>query len=128
MTTTRRAFQAMLPFAPFVSAKPAAPKQNVLFLALDGLNDWVGCLGGQPRILTPNLDRLAKRSVLFTSAHCAAPLGNPSRTALMFGRRPSSTGVYDNSQPYSGSKALAGAVSLNQHMKDSGHLTLPAPT
>ncbi len=124
MITTRRAFQSMLPFAPAVFAKAAAPKQNVLFLALDDLNDWVNCLGGHPGTLTPNIDRQAGRGVLFTSAHCAAPLCNPSRASLMFGRRPSSTGVYNNNQPFSGSKALAGAPSLNQHMKDSGYLTL----
>ena len=124
MTTTRRAFQSLLPFAPAAFARGSPPRQNVLFLALDGLNDWVGCLGGQPRVLTPNIDRMSRRSVLFASAHCAGPLGNPSRTALLFGRRPSSTGVYLNSQPYSGSRALAEAASLNQHFKDNGYLTL----
>lgn len=42
----------------------------------------------------------------------------------MFGRHPSSTGVYLNSQPYSSAKALAGAASLNQHLKDNEYLTL----
>ena len=43
----------------------ASPKPNVLFIAVDDLNDWIGCLGGHPQALTPNMDRLAKRGVLF---------------------------------------------------------------
>jgi len=42
-------------------------------ICVDDLNDWIGCLGGHPDSVTPNFDRLAKESVLFTSAHCAAP-------------------------------------------------------
>ena len=32
---------------------------NVLFIAVDDLNDWIGCLEGHPQALTPNIDRLA---------------------------------------------------------------------
>ena len=46
---------------------PAA-KPNVLFIAIDDLNDWIGCLGGHPQARTPNLDQLAKRGVLFARA------------------------------------------------------------
>jgi len=101
-----------------------SPKRNFLFIAIDDMNDWIGCLRGHPNTITPNLDRLASRGVNFTSAHCAAPLCNPARAALMTGRRPSSTGVYDNNQPYPGSKVLSSAATLNQHFKDSGYLTL----
>ncbi|MBC8347155.1 MAG: sulfatase-like hydrolase/transferase, partial [Verrucomicrobia bacterium] len=52
-------------------------KPNVLLLTIDDLNDWVGCLGGHAQASTPNLDRLAKRGMLFTNAHCQAPIGNP---------------------------------------------------
>jgi len=75
--------------------EPSAEKPaNVLFIAIDDLNDWVGCLGGHPQALTPNIDALARRGTLFTNAHCQAPLCNPSRTSLLTGLRPSSTGVY----------------------------------
>ena len=50
-----------------------AAKPNVLFIAIDDLNDWIGALGGHPQAHTPHLDRLAKRGVLFTRAYCAAP-------------------------------------------------------
>ncbi len=58
---------------------------NVLFIAIDDLNDWVGCLDGHPQVKTPNIDALAQRGTLFTNAHCQAPICNPSRTSVMTG-------------------------------------------
>jgi arylsulfatase A-like enzyme len=103
-----------------LSAQRSA-QQNVLFIAIDDLNDWIGCLGGHPDTKTPNLDRLAARGTLFTSAHCAAPLCNPSRAALMTGIRPSTSGIYTNSQPPRQSPVLKNAVSLTQHFMANGY-------
>lgn len=122
----RRVFTSLLGAAPAAFVKAAQPRQNILFVAIDDLNDWIGCLNGYPGVLTPNLDKVAARGTLFRSAHCAAPLCNPARTAIMTGRRPASTGVYDNNQPYHGSKVLKGAVTLNQHMVDNGYLAFGA--
>ncbi len=73
------------------------PMANVLFLAVDDMKDWVGCLGGyEGRVLTPNIDRLAKRGTLFRNAHCPSPKCAPSRAAILTGLRPSTTGLYDN--------------------------------
>ncbi len=116
----------LLAAAPLVFAKAAQPKRNVLFIAIDDLNDWVGCLKGHPQVKTPNLDQLARQSVLFRSAHCAAPLCNPARSAIMTGKMPATTGVYLNDQPMSGSPVLNGAITLNQHFKTSGYITLGA--
>jgi len=121
---TRRCFNTLLAASPAALLQAATPKQNILFIAIDDMNDWIGCLNGHPGTITPNLDKLARQSVNFTSAHCAAPLCNPARAALMTGRRPSSTGVYTNGQPYAGSKVLDGVVTLNQHFKNNGYLTL----
>src|ERR1051325_9139996 len=63
-------------------SKAVAAPPTVLLFAIDGLNDWVGCLGGHPQARTPNIDRLSKRGVIFANAHCAAPLCNPSRAAV----------------------------------------------
>ncbi len=71
-------------------------RPNVLFVAIDDLNHWVGYLGRNPQTRTPNIDRLAARGVWFTRGYCAAPVCNPSRAALMSGLRPSTTGVYEN--------------------------------
>ena len=83
---------------PVATRMAGAAPPNVLFIAIDDLNDWIGCLGGHPQAHTPNLDRLAASSVLFTNAHCPAPACNPSRTAIMTGRSPNSSGLYANGQ------------------------------
>ncbi len=102
-----------------VSKRPKQP--NVLFIAIDDLNDWVGCLGGHPDVKTPNLDRLAQRGVLFTNAHCSAPACNPSRASLMTGILPSTSGVYHNPQPWRKSPVLGDAVTLPQHFMAHGY-------
>ena len=83
-----------LMFSTLNAAEPKKP--NVLFIAVDDLNDWVGFLDGNRQTITPNLDRLAARGVKFNRAYCAAPLCNPSRAALMTGVRPFTSGVYTN--------------------------------
>lgn len=107
-------------FTPPLKAEDSLPaKPNVLFLAIDDLNDWIGALGGYPGIKTPNLDRLAKRGTIFTHAYCAAPACNPSRVALLCSLRPSSTGVYLNPQPWR--PVLPKAVTLPQHFMANGY-------
>ncbi len=81
-----------------VPVRAAEARPNVLFIAIDDLNHWVGHLGRHPQTQTPNIDRLAKSGVTFTKAYCTAPACNPSRASLMSGRRPSSTGCYLNGQ------------------------------
>ncbi len=103
----------------FATSAAAAEKPNVLFIAIDDLNDWVGVLGGHPQARTPNIDRLANRGVLFTHAYTAAPACNPSRAALMTGIAPYRSGVYLNSQDWR--PALADADTLQQHFHDDGY-------
>jgi len=69
-------------------------KPNVLVIAVDDLNDWIGVLGGHPQAKTPNIDRLANSGVLFTNAHCQAPVCNPSRASVMTSLYPSTSGIY----------------------------------
>ncbi|MEL6104574.1 MAG: sulfatase-like hydrolase/transferase [Planctomycetota bacterium] len=75
-----------------------ADQPNVLFISVDDLNDWIGCLGGHPQAKTPNFDRLASSGLLFTNAHCPAPACNPSRGAILTGISPHKSGLYDNRQ------------------------------
>ncbi len=72
----------------------SAGPPNVLFIAIDDLNDWTGFLGGHPQAQTPNMDRLASRGVNFRNAHTAAPGCSPSRNALLFGIQPFHSGLY----------------------------------
>ncbi|MCA9164119.1 MAG: sulfatase-like hydrolase/transferase, partial [Planctomycetales bacterium] len=106
-------------FAIRVESANAGSPPNVLFIAVDDLNDWISCLGGHPDCKTPNIDRLARRGTLFANAHCAAPACNPSRTALLTGIRPSSSGVYLNSQPWR--PVMKDVVTLPQHFMAHGY-------
>lgn len=71
-------------------------RPNVLFIAVDDLNHWVTHLKRNHQAQTPNIDRLARMGMTFTRAYCAAPACEPSRAALMSGRRPWTTGCYKN--------------------------------
>jgi len=108
--------------SPLASGADQPKKPNVLFIAVDDLNHWVGHLGRNAQTKTPNLDRLAMMGVTFTNAHCAAPICNPSRTALLSGRRPSSTGIYDNGHPFQ--QAVTADQSLVMQFKNAGYATL----
>ncbi|MDG2221689.1 MAG: sulfatase [Rubripirellula sp.] len=104
---------------------PIEPR-NVLFIAVDDLNDWVGILGGHPQAVTPNIDRLAQRGLLFRNAHCSAPGCNASRTSLLMGLRPSTTGIYKNAHDWRTTHLAEDAVHLPQHFRNHGYLTLGA--
>ena len=116
----------VLGFALTANARQEAQPPDVLFITIDDLNDWVGPLGGHPQALTPNMDRLADRGMLFTNAHTAAPLCNPSRTALMTGLRPSSTGVYGNNEDWRNMEVFAGVPTLPRYFRDAGYETFGA--
>jgi len=92
-----------------LNAQDADQKErpNVLFLAVDDLNDWVGYLKGHPQSKTPNIDKLAGESFSFTRAYCSAPLCGPSRTSLMYGIYPHRTGVYFHHKTYSPKKLIS---------------------
>jgi choline-sulfatase len=107
-------------------AASAAQKPNVLFIAIDDQNDWVGPLRGHPLAKTPNLDRLAQRGTVMTNAHCQAPLCNPSRTSLMLGLRPTTTGIYGLAPWFREVEPWRERVTLPQHLKAYGYRTLTA--
>jgi arylsulfatase A-like enzyme len=107
----------------FAVAATAVARPNVLFIAVDDLNDWIGCLGGHPQAKTPHIDRLAARGTLFANAHCQAPLCNPSRASLLTGLRPSTTGVYGLQPGIRDVAMLKQHLTLPQYFAQHGYRT-----
>ncbi|MGA0903329.1 MAG: sulfatase-like hydrolase/transferase, partial [Opitutales bacterium] len=70
------------------STSTEARKPDILFIAIDDMNDWTTLFDQNNPIQTPNLERLAARGTFFNRAYCASPGCNPSRTAIMTGLRP----------------------------------------
>ena len=105
-----------------VSAAAKSEHPNVVLIAIDDLNDWVGFLNGHPQVKTPNMDRLAQRGMVFANAHCAAPLCCPSRAAIFSGKQPFHTGVYGNDDNLL--KTHPDMVMLTHRFADQGYRTL----
>ena len=97
----------------------AVAKPNVLFIGLDDLNDWIGCLVGHPQTKTPNIDKLAASGVLFRNAYTAAASCNPSRTAIFTGLLPHRSGLYRNGQKMR--EVLPDAVLLPRYFSQNGY-------
>lgn len=95
-----------------------------MFISLDDLNDWIEPMGGHPQSLTPNLSAFAKEAALFNNAYCASPSCNPSRTALMTGKHPYVTGVYNNPQIWR--HILPNETTLPEYFKNAGYWTAGA--
>ncbi len=110
---------ALLP----LSLPAAEPPPNVLMIAVDDLADYVSILQNHPRIKTPNFDRLAKNSINFTRAYCAAPLCQPSRAAVSSGMAPHQTGIYQLSDSLQSAAPALKAVSLEEQFKRHGYDT-----
>src|ERR1700733_3359333 len=104
-------------------SEAAEKRPNVVFIAVDDLNDWVGCLRGHPQVQTPNIDRLARRGTLFTNAHCQAPLCNPSRSSLLTSLRPTTTGIYALVPGIRAVTSTKDAVTLPQYFRAHGYWT-----
>lgn len=107
--------------------RPNIERPNVLFIAIDDMNDWTGFLGGHPQAITPNLDRLARRGVNFTNAHCIAPACSPCRLGLLYGVEPFHSGLYPfynhDKIPKS---VLSRYTSLPRHFRDHGYQSFGA--
>ncbi len=107
-----------------VASAQSPAKPNILLIIADDLNDWIGPMGGHPQVKTPNLDRLAARGVTFLNAQCAAPICNPSRTAMFSGQRPTTTGIYDNNQQWM--PHIPAGRCLNDYLRHQGFDSLAA--
>ena len=105
-------------------ADEEATRPNVLMIAIDDLNDWVGCMGGHPNAKTPHMDRIASEGVTFMNNHCQAPICGPSRASLMTGLYPSTTGIYlqiNDNNIKKASKPAANSVFMTDWFKQHGY-------
>ena len=96
----------------------AEQNPNIIFISIDDLNDWVGFLGHQQAI-TPHMDQLAARGYSFINAHCPAPVCGPSRTAILTGMQPVTSGIYDNNIKFS--RDLPQVISLPEHFRKNNY-------
>jgi hypothetical protein len=69
-------------------------RNNVLFIMVDDLRPQLGCYG-ETQMVTPYIDRLAAQGMVFERSYCQQAICAPSRTSLLSGLRPGTTGIYD---------------------------------
>jgi arylsulfatase A-like enzyme len=112
---------------PLTSATSTGRKPNIIMIMVDDLNDWIGAMNGHPQARTPHIDNLAKRGTLFSNAHAQAPICGPSRTSLMTGLLPSTTGVYghiNDEDIRKASSALSHITFLPEFLSNAGYHTM----
>ena len=106
-------------------SKPTAERSNVLFIAIDDLNDWIGCFGGNPQAQTPHLDRFnASGGMVMFDAHGSSTVCGPSRSSLLTGKYPHTTGVYGNKNNLRKAEKTKDLLTLPQYFSAHGYHTL----
>src|SRR5258708_5876834 len=100
----RNAPAAMAPLAALKAAgqtgAASKPKPNVVLIISDQFRwDCIGAMGLNPMGLTPNLDGMARRGVVFRSAMANQPVCAPARASIFTGEYPSKHGVWRNGVP-----------------------------
>jgi iduronate 2-sulfatase len=100
--------------------KTTKPSPNVLFIVVDDLRPELGCYGNSI-VKTPNIDKLAANSALFLNAYCQQAVCLPSRTSVLTGLRPNSTGVYSQKKHFR--NTVPNAVTIPQHFRQHGYFS-----
>jgi len=103
----------------------AAERPNVLFIAIDDLNDWIGCFDGHPQVQTPNLDKFnAEGGMVMYDAHCSSTVCGPSRASLLTGKYPHKTGVYGNTTNLRNAPKAKDLLTFPQYFSKHGYHSL----
>ena len=113
-----RTFKTLLVGLLFATTLAAAERPNVLFIASDDLGPYLGAYGNK-EVLTPHIDRLAARGLVFNRAYCQQAICNASRASLLTGLRPDSTGVYDLQAHFR--ERVPNVITLPQQFKLNGY-------
>ena len=101
-------------------------KPDVLFIAIDDMNDWVGALGGEYKAKTPHIDALARRGMVFTNAHVPGTSCTPTRTALLTGMSPFKSGLYSHEIDWRKTPVVRDVATLPRHFRNNGYRTIGA--
>lgn len=101
---------------------------NVLFIMVDDLNDWQGITKSHPLVQTPNLDKFYSSAIYFDNAHCATPICQASRNALLTGIAPNVSGWYSNYRrtTYDQPNEISSALHLPELLRKNGYKTMAA--
>ncbi|WP_081817029.1 sulfatase [Polaribacter sp. Hel_I_88] len=99
-------------------------KPNIILIAVDDLNDWIGVYDGNSQIKTPNIDKLAENAMVFRNASCSGPVCGPSRSALLSGFMPGKTGIYGNGNNMLDSKLVQENATLPEYFSKNGYTTI----
>ena len=100
----------------------AERRPNVLFIAVDDLNNHLGCYSNAI-VRSPNIDRLAASGVRFDRAYCQFPLCSPSRVSIMTGLRPDTTRIYDLQHDFRRGTNIAEAMTMPQFFRSNGYFS-----
>lgn len=106
--------------------EPSLQRPNILFIAIDDLNDWVSPLSGNPQALSPNLDQFASTAFNFRRNYCTSPGCNPSRSTLLTGQHTYTSGMYSNYQDWRKVPRLQSATTLPKYFRQQGYYTAGA--
>jgi iduronate 2-sulfatase len=99
-----------------------AQRRNILFIAVDDLNNHLGCYSNTI-VRSPNIDRLAATGVRFDRAYCQFPLCSPSRVSIMTGLRPDTTRIYDLQHDFRKGTNVAAALTMPQFFHSNGYFS-----
>ena len=120
MNIKLRKFLLILTACMVFACQPVRGAQpDIVFIVVDDLNDWLGCLEGHPDAKSPNIDALAASGMLFTQAYCNSPQCRPSRTSFNYGVYPFKTGTYFNAK--SPNETQIKSPSMQQFFMESGY-------